>query len=59
MNATNYHNEEITFTIGQAVTHVADDKAMFAATITGFSDGLIDLAFADGDSGSELSTTCF
>ena len=59
MKNTNYHQEEVTFTIGQAVTHIGDDGAMFAATITGFSDGLIDLAFSDGDSGSELQTTCF
>lgn len=59
MNATNYHNESVTFAIGQTVTHVTDDGAMIAATITGFSDDLIDLDFADGDQGSELPATCF
>jgi hypothetical protein len=57
--ATNYHNEAVTFAIGQAVTHVTDGGEMFAATISGFSDGLLDLAFADGDQGSELPSTCF
>ncbi len=59
MNATNYHNESVTFAIGQPVTHVTDDGAMIAATITGISDGLLELAFEDGDQGSENPSTCF
>jgi hypothetical protein len=60
MNATNYHNEEVTFTLGQTVTHVTDEGEMISATITGFSDGrLLDLDFEDGDQGTELPDTCF
>jgi hypothetical protein len=59
MKATNYHNEEVTFTTGQTVTHVTDDGTMIAATIAGFSDGLIGLSFSDGDTGSELPFACF
>ena len=59
MTATNYHNESATFNIGQTVTHVTDNGAMIEATIFGFSDGLIDLAFADGERGIERPETCF
>jgi hypothetical protein len=59
MNATNYHNEAVTFAIGQAVTHVSDEGEMGKATITGIADGLLELSFEDGDQGSELPATCF
>jgi hypothetical protein len=59
MKATNYHNEEVTFTTGQTVTFVSDDGTMIAATIAGFSEGLLDLVFSDGDTGSELPSACF
>jgi len=59
MTTTNYHNEYATFTIGGSVTHVTDDGSMISATITGFSDELIELAFADGGQGSEHPSTCF
>jgi hypothetical protein len=59
MKTYNYHNEESAFTTGQTVTHVTDDGTMIAATITGISEGFIDLSFSDGDTGSELPSTCF
>jgi hypothetical protein len=59
MKATNYHNEAVTFTIGQTVAHVTDDGAMITATITGFSSSLLDLSFADGTQGFERPETCF
>jgi len=59
MKATNYHNEEVTFTTRQTVTFVSDDGTMIAATITGISEGFLDLSFSDGDTGSELPSTCF
>lgn len=59
MNATNYHNEEVTFAIGQNVTHVTDEGEMISATITGLSDGLLNLDFEDGGQGRELPDTCF
>jgi hypothetical protein len=59
MKITNYHNEEVTFTTGQTVTFVSDDGAMIAATIAGISEGLLDLVFSDGDTGSELPFACF
>ena len=59
MKITNYHNEEVTFTAGQAVTFVSDEGAMVAATIAGISDGLLDLLFSDSDTGGELPSNCF
>ena len=66
MKTYNYHNEEVTFTTGQTVTFVSDEGAMIAATITGISQGLLDLIFSDEDwvfhgldTGSELPSTCF
>jgi len=59
MKDTNYHNEEVTFHIGQTVTFIADDGGMIAATVVGISDGLLDLSFPDGDAGCETPATCF
>jgi len=59
MKTYNYHNEEATFTTGQNVTYVSAEGAMFTATISGISQGLLDLIFSDGDTGSELPSTCF
>jgi len=59
MKTYNYYNKEVTFTTGQTVTYVSDESEIFTATITGISEGLLDLIFSDGDTGSELPSTCF
>ena len=55
----NYHNEEVTFAIGQTVTDVADEGAAFAATIIAMEGDQITLRFEDGDEGIEIAASCF
>lgn len=59
MKANNYHNEPVEFSIGQTITHVSDDGTMTKARIIRIDDGLLDLAFEDGDQGSEQPSSCF
>jgi hypothetical protein len=55
----NYHNEEVQFSSGNTVTHVTDEGAMVAATVLSVDGETLKLAFADGDEGEELATSCF
>ncbi len=60
MTATNYHNETVTFSIGQTVTHVADSGEMVKATVKALvMPDSLELNFEDGDEGTENTNTCF
>ena len=56
---TNYHNEEVQFTVGQNVTHVTDAGEMIKANITKIENEYLELKFGDGEQGIEKANTCF
>jgi hypothetical protein len=60
MSAINYHNATVTFIAGQTVTHVNDAGEMLKATVKSLVlPDALELVFADGNEGTELTTTCF
>ena len=60
MTATNYHNETVTFTVGQTVTHVTDEGTMVKGTIKALvDDDALEINFEEGDEGTERANTCF
>jgi hypothetical protein len=60
MTATNYHNETVTFTVGQTVTHVTDEGAMIKGTVKDVvAPDALELKFEDGEEGTENTRTCF
>jgi len=59
IEATDYHGENETFATGDSISHVTDTGDIVTGTITGISDGLLDVAFDDGESGSVTPKTCY
>lgn len=60
MTATNYHNETVTFAVGQTITHVTDEGAMVKGTVKALvAPDALEIDFVDGDEGTELTTSCF
>ena len=60
MTATNYHNETVTFAVGQTITHVTDEGAMIKGTVKALvAPDALEIDFVDGDEGTELTTSCF
>jgi hypothetical protein len=60
MIATNYHNETATFSLGQTVTHVTDEGALVKGTVKALvAPDALEIDFADGEEGTELTTSCF
>lgn len=60
MTATNYHNQTVTFTVGQTITHVTDAGEMVKGTVKALvAPDALEIAFADGDEGTENCNTCY
>jgi len=60
MTATNYHNETVTFTVGQTVTHVTDEGEMVKGTVKALvAPDALEIDFEDGEEGTENTKTCF
>jgi len=59
MTATNYHNETVTFTVGQTVTHVTDEGTQVKGTVKALTGDTLEIEFADGDEGTEKCNTCY
>lgn len=60
MNATNYHNETVTFAVGQTITLVTDEGAIIKGTVKSLiAPDALEIDFEDGNEGTELTTSCF
>ena len=60
MTAQNYHNETVDFRVDNKVNHVTDEGTIVAGTIRGtVAPDLLEIAFDDGDEGTEKAATCY
>jgi hypothetical protein len=60
MTATNYHNDQATFEVGQTITHVTDEGQMVKGVIKALvAPAALEINFEDGDEGTENCITCF
>jgi hypothetical protein len=57
--ALNYHGDETTFRIGDAVKHVTDDGNIVDGRVVALDAARMEIEFADGDQGWELPATLF
>jgi len=60
MTAKDYHNKETTFSVGMTIIHVTDEGQMCVGRVKALSEpDALEIAFEDGEEGTERCATCF